>query len=82
MAILAYILITMKSGTEKKVLKKISNFKEVIEANLVIGEHDAVLKVKAEDMPQLDKFLTNKLRILPDIFLTTTMIITEQFKET
>ena len=82
MTMLAYVLITMKSGTEKKVLKKISNFKEVIEANLVIGEHDAVLKVKTEDMCQLDKFLTDKLRVLPDIFLTTTMIITEQFKET
>jgi DNA-binding Lrp family transcriptional regulator len=70
----------MKSGTEKKVLKSISSFNEVVEANLVIGEHDAVLKVRAEDMSQLDKFLTDKLRVLPDVFLTTTMIITEQFK--
>ena len=80
MTILAYILITVKSGLEKEVLERVSNLDEVIEANLVIGEHDAVVKVRVEDISQLDKFLTDKLRSLPDVFLTTTMIITEQFK--
>ncbi len=77
---LAYILITVKSGSEREFLKEVSEFKEVVEANLVIGENDAVIKVKVEDISQLDKFLTDKLRVLPDVFLTTTMIITEQFK--
>ncbi len=77
---LAYILITVKSGSEREFLKEVSEFKEVVEANLVIGENDAVIKVKAKDIAQLDKFLTDKLRVLPDVFLTTTMIITEQFK--
>jgi DNA-binding Lrp family transcriptional regulator len=78
MTILAYVLITMQSGGEKEVLKRISNFKEIIEANLIVGEFDAVVKV--EDISELDKFLTDKLRALPDVFLTTTMIITQQFK--
>ena len=77
---LAYILITVKSGSERDFLEEVSEFKEVVEANLVIGENDVVIKVKAEDISQLDKFLTDKLRVLPDVFLTTTMIITEQFK--
>ena len=80
MSLLAYILITVTSGLEKKVLEEISNFDEVIEANLVIGGHDAIIKVRVEDILQLDAFLTERLRTLPDIFLTTTMIITEQFK--
>jgi DNA-binding Lrp family transcriptional regulator len=80
MALLAYILITVKSGSEREFLKEVSEFKEVVEANLVIGENDAVIKVKAEDVSQLDKFLTHKLRVLPDVFLTTTMIVTEEFK--
>ncbi len=80
MTILAYVLITMQSGGEKKVLKRISNFKEIIEANLVVGEYDAVVKVKVGDISDLDTFLTDKLRSLPDIFLTTTMIITKEFK--
>ena len=77
---LAYILITVKSGSERDFLKEISEFKEVVEANLVIGENDIVIKINVKDISQLDNFLTDKLRVLPDVFLTTTMIITEQFK--
>jgi DNA-binding Lrp family transcriptional regulator len=78
--LLAYILITVKSGSEREFLKEVSEFNEVVEANLVIGENDVVIKVKVKDISQLDKFLTDRLRVLPDVFLTTTMIITEQFK--
>ena len=80
MAVLAYILITVQSGGEKEVLRRISNLKEIIEANLVVGEYDAVVKVKVGNISELDTFLTDKLRSLPDVFLTTTMIITQQFK--
>jgi len=80
MSVLAYVLITVQSGGEKEVLKRISNLKEIIEANLVVGEYDAVVKVKVEDISDLDKFLTDKLRALPDVFLTTTMIVTKEFK--
>ena len=77
---LAYVLITVSSGSEREFLKQISEFKEVVEANLVIGENDIVIKINVKDISHMDKFLTDKLRVLPDVFLTTTMIITEQFK--
>ena len=70
----------MKSGSEREFLKEISKFKEVVEANLVIGENDIVIKIKVDDISHIDTFLTDKLRVLPDVFLTTTMIITEQIK--
>lgn len=73
-------MITVNSGSEKEFLKQISEFNEVIEANLVIGENDAVIKIKVKDIVHMDQFLTEKLRVIPDVFLTTTMIITEQFK--
>ena len=80
MSVLAYVLITVQSGGEKEVLRRISSLKEIIEANLVVGEYDAVVKVKVENISELDTFLTDKLRSLPDVFLTTTMIITKEFK--
>jgi DNA-binding Lrp family transcriptional regulator len=73
-------MVTVKSGSERDFLKQISEFKEVVEANLVIGENDAVLKICVKDISHIDNFLTEKLRVLPDVFLTTTMIITEEFK--
>ena len=76
----AYVLITVQSGSERDFLKQISEFNEVVEANLVIGENDIVIKINVKDITHMDKFLTDKLRVLPDVFLTTTMIITEQVK--
>jgi DNA-binding Lrp family transcriptional regulator len=80
MAVLAYVLVTLQSGSEKNVLKKVASFEEVEEVNLVYGEYDAMVKVLVEEMSQLDKFLTDKLRVLPDIYLTTTMIVARQYK--
>ena len=80
MAVLAYVLVTLKSGSEKDVLKKVSSFEEVIEIDLLYGEFDAIVKVRFEELSQLDEFLTDKLRILPDVFMTTTMIVARQYK--
>lgn len=82
MAVLAYVLVTLQSGSEKNVLKKVASFEEVEEVNLVYGEYDAMVKVLVEEMSQLDEFLTDKLRVLPDIYLTTTMIVARQYKGT
>jgi len=81
MAVLAYILVTLKSGAERDVCNKVSSFEEVIQVDELYGEYDAILKVRAEDLSHLDKFLTDKLRALPDIFLTTTMIVAKQYKQ-
>ena len=80
MAVLAYVLVTLQSGSEKNVLKKVASFEEVEEVDLVYGEYDAVVKVIVEEMSHLDTFLTDKLRVLPDIYLTTTMIVARQYK--
>lgn len=48
---------------------------------LATGRRNAtIVKVRVKDRSELDKFFTAKLRALPDIFLTTTMIITREFK--
>ena len=80
MTTLAYILITLKSGAEREVCKKVSGFEEVIQVDELYGEHDAIIKIRVEDLSQLDKFLTDKLRALPDIFLTTTMIVAREYR--
>jgi len=80
MAVLAYILVTLKSGAERNVCKKVSSFEEVVQVDELYGEYDAIVKVSVEDLSQLDKFLTDKLRALPDIFLTTTMIVAKEYR--
>jgi DNA-binding Lrp family transcriptional regulator len=81
MTTLAYVLVTLKSGAERDVCRKVSNLKEVIQVDELYGEYDAIIKVHVEDLSRLDMFLTDKLRSLPDIFLTTTMIVAKEYRE-
>ncbi|UCD26437.1 MAG: Lrp/AsnC ligand binding domain-containing protein [Candidatus Bathyarchaeota archaeon] len=80
LATLAYVLITLRSGAERDVCNKVSNFEEVVQVDELYGEYDAIVKVQVEDLAQLDKFLTDRLRASPDIFLTTTMIVAKEYR--
>jgi len=80
MAVRAYILLTVKSGTERRVCDKLREHNEVLEANELYGEYDIIVKVQAEDLSQLDDLLTRKIRSNPSILLTYTMIIARSRK--
>jgi len=80
MALSAYVLVTLESGSEREVCGKIAQFDEVVEVNELYGEYDVIIKVRVEKLPQLDAFLTEKLRAIPDVYLTSTMIVAEQYK--
>jgi DNA-binding Lrp family transcriptional regulator len=75
MAVLAYVLVTLNPGTEKDILKKIAYFDEVTRVSMTYGEYDALVQVSTENLEQLNEFLTDKLRVLPDIFQTATLIV-------
>jgi len=80
MSIEAYIMMNIKSGYEDEVCEKLTNYKEVEEVSTIYGEYDAIIKVKTEDMKTLDSFIITKLRSIPNIFLTATMLIAKQYK--
>ncbi len=80
MAVLAYVLVTLNPGTEKDILKKIAYLNEVTRVSMMYGEYDAIIKVNAETLDQLNQFLTDKLRVLPDIFQTATLIVAKTHK--
>jgi DNA-binding Lrp family transcriptional regulator len=76
----AYIMMNIKSGTEDEVCDKLTEYPEIKEVAVIYGEYDALVKVKTENMKTLDNFITDKLRALPNIFLTATMLIAKQYK--
>jgi DNA-binding Lrp family transcriptional regulator len=80
MSIEAYIMMNIKSGYEDEVCEKLTIYKEVEEVATIYGEYDAIIKVKTEDMKTLDSFIITKLRSIPNIFLTATMLIAKQYK--
>ena len=80
MTVKAYILVNVSTGTEDEVSNALAKFDAVEEVATIYGEYDAIIKVAAKDMNQLDSFITSQLRLLPNIFMTSTMIIAREHK--
>ncbi|MEA1993226.1 MAG: Lrp/AsnC ligand binding domain-containing protein [Euryarchaeota archaeon] len=70
----AYILCVTDVGKEKDVQKKLKGFEEVKEAYVVYGEYDLVVKLELDDLKKLDAFITDRIRGIDDIEMTSTMI--------
>jgi len=79
MAIVAYVLFKVASGTEPEVAEKLVEFKEVLDASIVFGEYDVIARVELDDVEKLQSFVSNKIRSVPDILVTSTMIISKEY---
>ena len=80
MAILAYVLFKVASGTEREVAQKLIEFEEVIQADIVFGEYDVIARVSTEDLDGLQDFVSEEIRTVPNVLVTSTMIISKEYK--
>lgn len=76
----AYVPFKVSSGTEREVCEKIAGFEEVTVAGIVYGEYDVVAKISLQDMAALERFLSEKMRNVPSVMVTSTMIIAREYK--
>ncbi len=72
--ITAYILVATTIGEEKAVAEELEQLKEVELADILYGEWDIILRVNVESLSDLDIFLTQKIRKMKNIKLTSTLI--------
>ncbi|MBN2127336.1 MAG: Lrp/AsnC family transcriptional regulator [Candidatus Diapherotrites archaeon] len=84
----AFILINsmsfMPSGekvSQKKICDKISKLNEVEFASIVTGSTDVIVKVKVKEINDLNKLILDKIREIPGVDKTTTMMILEEIKK-
>jgi DNA-binding Lrp family transcriptional regulator len=80
MAVFAYILFKVGSGTEREVAQKLIEFDEVLQADIIFGEYDVVAKMSTEDLESLEDFVSEKIRTVPNVLVTSTMIISREYK--
>lgn len=80
MAIQAYVLFKVSSGNEREVVKKIVDFEEVLVAGIVYGEYDAIAKISVSNLDALEDFLSEKMRKIPSVLLTSTMILSREYR--
>ena len=80
MTVLAYILFKVNSGTERDVCQKLVEFDEIIQADIIFGEYDVLAKIQTQDLGELESFVSEKVRNVPDVLVTSTMIISREYK--
>ena len=79
-AVEAYILFKVSSGNEREACKKIAGFDEVLVASIIYGEYDLVARISVPSLQALEEFLAEKIRKVPSIILTSTMIIAREYR--
>ena len=80
MPVLAYVLFKVASGTEREVAKKLIEFEEVMHADVVFGEYDVIARMTTTDIEKLQDFVSDKVRTVTNVLVTSTMIISKEYK--
>ncbi len=80
LAILAYVLFKVASGTEREVAQKLIEFEEVTQSDILFGEYDVIARVSTEDLDKLEEFVSEKIRTIQNVLVTSTMIISREYR--
>jgi DNA-binding Lrp family transcriptional regulator len=70
-----------RTVSQRKVAKGIADFPQVQEVHIISGEWDILIKVKANDVDSIGKFVVDKLRLVKGIQKTLTCVVFETEKE-
>lgn len=80
MAIFAYVVFKVSSGSERDVCQKLIEFDEVLHADIIFGEYDVVAKVATAELSNLEEFISLKIRNVPNVLVTSTMIVSREYR--
>ena len=70
----AYMLINCELGSESSIIEQLKLLPSVKEALGVFGNYDILVKIQAESLESLRDIITFKIRKIPKIHFTTTIL--------
>ncbi|KON30946.1 AsnC family transcriptional regulator [miscellaneous Crenarchaeota group-1 archaeon SG8-32-3] len=68
--------------SQRTVAKEIAKFPEVQEVHIITGDWDLLVKLRAESVDAVGKFVVDKLRLIEGLEKTLTCMVFETVKET
>lgn len=68
--------------SQRTVAEEISKFAEVQEVHIITGDYDLLVKLRAESVDAIGKFVVDKLRLISGLEKTLTCMVFETVKET
>ena len=73
----AYVLLKVKPGYERNIVKELKDLPEIEVINELYGEWDIITRVSIVSIDDLDALLSEKMRKIEGVTLTSTMIVAE-----
>jgi Lrp/AsnC family leucine-responsive transcriptional regulator len=70
-----------KDLDQREVAKRVARFPEVQEVHIITGDWDFLIKVKDKDVNAIGRFVIDKLRTVPGISKTLTIMVFDPVKE-
>ncbi len=69
-----YVLINVKRGAVKHVLKEISSLNNISEVSIVSGRYDMFAKIEGESLPVITDMIVNRIHKIDGVEKTETLI--------
>lgn len=73
----AYVLINVRVGQIKEVVKHLRRAEKIVEANMTFGPYDAVAIVEVQDLNELGRLLSSVIQPIPGVLETLTCLAAE-----
>ena len=70
----AYVLVNIRTGDVKEVVKNLRRLQGVIEANMTFGPYDAVVVIETDDIKGVGTILANEIQPIPGVLETLTCL--------
>ncbi|MGB8981709.1 MAG: Lrp/AsnC ligand binding domain-containing protein [Anaerolineales bacterium] len=73
----AYVMIKIRAGDIKEVVRRLRETPHVLEANMTFGPYDTVAIVEAEDLGKLGTLIASSVQVMPGVEQTLTCLAVE-----
>lgn len=70
----AYVLVKVRTGTERTVMDSLKSISNVEEIHFLFGEWDYILTLESTDTTTLARLITNRIRRVPGVEQTVTLL--------
>lgn len=76
----ALVFINVDIGSEDSVMGEIAKLSEALAVYFVYGPYDLIVKLSAEDAEKLRAIIRDKIRKIPGVRSTTTLIVAKSLQ--
>jgi DNA-binding Lrp family transcriptional regulator len=74
----AYVIVNIRPGEIREVIKQVRRVEGVIEANMTFGPYDAVVIISSNDITHLGRILSQQIQPIPGVTQTLTCLAVEE----